>query len=149
MSASLRQAIAGLVLLVSAVPAGAAEWKHELAPYVWGSAMDGTVGVGDEFKIVNGGWGTNYGAGYWITSYDQTWTFGKDGANAQIQGAPNTFVTLVSTTNPTDSPTSFGTTDEREPALTQIRTVRPRRTRSPAAGSWVAIRPGGTVSLNG
>jgi opacity protein-like surface antigen len=47
MSASLRQAIAGLVLLVSAVPAGAAEWKHELAPYLWGSAMDGAVGIGD------------------------------------------------------------------------------------------------------
>jgi opacity protein-like surface antigen len=47
MSANLRRTIAGLVLLLMATPAGAAEWKHEFAPYLWGSAMDGTVGVGD------------------------------------------------------------------------------------------------------
>jgi hypothetical protein len=35
----------GLVLV--APPAAAAEWKHELAPYLWGSAMEGTVGIGD------------------------------------------------------------------------------------------------------
>jgi len=46
MSASLHHAIAGLALLLTAAPAGAAEWKHELAPYLWGSAMDGTTGIG-------------------------------------------------------------------------------------------------------
>lgn len=32
--------------LLAAVPLHAAEWKHELAPYVWGSAMNGTTAVG-------------------------------------------------------------------------------------------------------
>lgn len=34
------------VLLLAAGPLHAAEWKHELAPYLWGAAMDGTSGVG-------------------------------------------------------------------------------------------------------
>jgi opacity protein-like surface antigen len=38
---------AGLALALATVPATAAEWKHELAPYVWGSAMEGTAGIGD------------------------------------------------------------------------------------------------------
>lgn len=45
MSATLRTAIAFLAL-ASSCPAGAAEWKHELAPYVWGSAMDGATTLG-------------------------------------------------------------------------------------------------------
>jgi hypothetical protein len=33
--------------LLTVAPAQAEEWKHELAPYVWGSAMSGTVGIAD------------------------------------------------------------------------------------------------------
>ena len=47
MSPSLRTAVAAIALSFAATPAAAAEWKHELAPYIWGSAMEGTVGVGD------------------------------------------------------------------------------------------------------
>jgi hypothetical protein len=36
----------GLGLSVVAGQVHAAEWKHELAPYVWGSSMEGTVGIG-------------------------------------------------------------------------------------------------------
>jgi opacity protein-like surface antigen len=46
MSPCLRTAITVCVLSLAAAPAAAAEWKHELAPYLWGSAMEGTVGVG-------------------------------------------------------------------------------------------------------
>jgi opacity protein-like surface antigen len=42
-----RAPVACLVLVLAATPAAAAEWKHELAPYVWGSAMEGIVGIGD------------------------------------------------------------------------------------------------------
>jgi opacity protein-like surface antigen len=42
-----RAPVACCLLLLAAVPAWAAEWKHELAPYLWGSAMEGTVGIGD------------------------------------------------------------------------------------------------------
>ena len=41
------KAIAGLGLCLFASLANAAEWKHEVAPYVWGSSMQGSVGVGD------------------------------------------------------------------------------------------------------
>jgi hypothetical protein len=37
--------LAGLALL-AATPLHAEEWKHELAPYLWGSAMEGTTGIG-------------------------------------------------------------------------------------------------------
>jgi hypothetical protein len=37
--------LAGLALLAAA-PLHAEEWKHELAPYLWGSAMEGTTGIG-------------------------------------------------------------------------------------------------------
>jgi len=47
MSARLHHATLGLALLLTAARVGAAEWKHEFAPYLWGSAMEGTVGVGD------------------------------------------------------------------------------------------------------
>jgi len=46
MSIGLRAAFAAFTLTLAATPATAAEWKHELAPYVWGSAMEGTVGIG-------------------------------------------------------------------------------------------------------
>ena len=39
--------VASLALLAVASQANAAEWQHEIAPYLWGSAMDGTVGIGD------------------------------------------------------------------------------------------------------
>jgi hypothetical protein len=45
-TASLRTTIASLALIAIASPASAAEWKHEVAPYVWGSGMDGTTTVG-------------------------------------------------------------------------------------------------------
>jgi len=32
--------------LLGASPLSAEEWKHEIAPYVWGAAMDGSSGVG-------------------------------------------------------------------------------------------------------
>ena len=47
MSSSIRTMIASLALLTVVDHANASEWQHEIAPYVWGSAMDGTVGVGD------------------------------------------------------------------------------------------------------
>jgi hypothetical protein len=47
MSHCLRTAVAVLALASVATPAAAAEWKHEIAPYLWGSAMEGTVGIGD------------------------------------------------------------------------------------------------------
>jgi opacity protein-like surface antigen len=46
MSPCLRAAIAVMALALVSTPAAAAEWKHEFAPYLWGSAMDGTVGIG-------------------------------------------------------------------------------------------------------
>ena len=46
MPASPRAILTSLVLYAIAGTAHAAEWKHELAPYLWGSAMDGTVGIG-------------------------------------------------------------------------------------------------------
>lgn len=46
MSIGLRAAAAAFTLTLVATPAAAAEWKHEFAPYVWGSAMEGTVGIG-------------------------------------------------------------------------------------------------------
>ena len=46
MSASPRAVLTSLVLYAIAGTAHGAEWKHELAPYLWGSAMDGTVGIG-------------------------------------------------------------------------------------------------------
>jgi opacity protein-like surface antigen len=46
MSPRLRTAIACFALASASTPAAAAEWKHELAPYVWGSAMEGTIGIG-------------------------------------------------------------------------------------------------------
>ncbi len=46
MSIGLRAALAAFALALATTPATAAEWKHEIAPYVWGSGMDGTVGIG-------------------------------------------------------------------------------------------------------
>lgn len=40
-------AVAGLAFLLAAGTAAADGWKHEFAPYLWGSAMDGTTGIGD------------------------------------------------------------------------------------------------------
>ena len=39
-----RAALAAAALLSSA-PLHAGEWKHEIAPYLWGAGMDGTTGV--------------------------------------------------------------------------------------------------------
>ena len=47
MSIGSRTAVTVFALALASAPAAAAEWKHEVAPYVWGSAMEGTVGVGD------------------------------------------------------------------------------------------------------
>ena len=46
MSPSIHAAVACLALALASAPAVAAEWKHELAPYLWGSSMEGTVGIG-------------------------------------------------------------------------------------------------------
>lgn len=46
MRINLRALVASLALIAAAVPAVAAEWKHEVAPYVWGSAMDGATTLG-------------------------------------------------------------------------------------------------------
>lgn len=46
MSASLRKAITTLALVAVASPASAAEWKHEIAPYLWGSGMNGATALG-------------------------------------------------------------------------------------------------------
>ena len=46
MSPCLRTAVTVLALALVSNPAAAAEWKHEFAPYLWGSAMEGTVGIG-------------------------------------------------------------------------------------------------------
>lgn len=47
MSPCLRTAVTVCALALVSTPAAAAEWKHEFAPYLWGSSMDGTVGIGD------------------------------------------------------------------------------------------------------
>lgn len=47
MSSSIRKILVGVALLAAASQASAGDWQHEIAPYVWGSAMDGTVGIGD------------------------------------------------------------------------------------------------------
>jgi len=39
--------------LLAAAPLYAAEWKHEVAPYLWGSGMDGTTTVGTVAADVN------------------------------------------------------------------------------------------------
>lgn len=41
-----RSAVLAAVLSFAALPAGAGEWKHEFAPYLWGAAMSGQAGVG-------------------------------------------------------------------------------------------------------
>jgi hypothetical protein len=46
MSVRSNTTVVALALCAMANPASGAEWKHEFAPYLWGSAMDGTVGVG-------------------------------------------------------------------------------------------------------
>ena len=46
MHISSRPLLVGIAWLVAA-PLQAADWKQEFAPYVWGSGMDGTVGVAD------------------------------------------------------------------------------------------------------
>jgi len=46
MSSSIRKIMTGVALLATASQAYAGDWKHEIAPYLWGSAMDGTVGIG-------------------------------------------------------------------------------------------------------
>lgn len=46
MSPCLRTAVVAFALAFASTPAAAAEWKHEFAPYLWGSAMEGTVGIG-------------------------------------------------------------------------------------------------------
>jgi opacity protein-like surface antigen len=46
MSACFRNMVLSLWLCAVASVAHAAEWTHEIAPYVWGSSMQGTVGVG-------------------------------------------------------------------------------------------------------
>ncbi len=45
MSSSLVAATIGVALLAAA-PLHAAEWKHEVAPYLWGAAISGTTAVG-------------------------------------------------------------------------------------------------------
>src|SRR5512134_2841743 len=35
------------ILLLAAGPLRAEDWKHEVAPYLWGAALDGTSGVGN------------------------------------------------------------------------------------------------------
>lgn len=46
MPATATTTTAALVLLAIAGTASAAEWKHELAPYAWGSGMNGTTALG-------------------------------------------------------------------------------------------------------
>ena len=45
MNSSLVAATIGVALLAAA-PLHAAEWKHEVAPYLWGAAISGTTAVG-------------------------------------------------------------------------------------------------------
>jgi hypothetical protein len=42
----LHQTMLAGVGLLAAMPLHAEGWKHEIAPYLWGSAMEGTTGVG-------------------------------------------------------------------------------------------------------
>ena len=46
MLTTLRSITLGIALGTVAGLANAAEWKHEVAPYLWGSAMEGTAGIG-------------------------------------------------------------------------------------------------------
>lgn len=50
--------------------------------------------VDGEFKVVLDTWATNWGGGYWITSYNQRWTPASGGANAVWKDSPNTYVHL-------------------------------------------------------
>jgi hypothetical protein len=52
-----------------------------------------------QFKIANSGWSTQWGGGYWITSYDQRWTIGANGGNAIWKGSILAY-TQVNTLNP-------------------------------------------------
>ncbi|NQU68542.1 MAG: T9SS type A sorting domain-containing protein [Candidatus Marinimicrobia bacterium] len=51
-----------------------------------------TASLDGEFKIVDGDWAHNWGAGYWITDYDIRWTIGWDGTNAAWKGSPGTYL---------------------------------------------------------
>jgi hypothetical protein len=43
----LHTAVLAALALASAMPARAEGWKHEFAPYLWGSSMSGTAGIRD------------------------------------------------------------------------------------------------------
>jgi hypothetical protein len=47
MKTSIRVAIGGVLLATSATLHAEGTWRHEVAPYVWGSAMEGSASVGD------------------------------------------------------------------------------------------------------
>jgi opacity protein-like surface antigen len=41
--------------MLAAAPLQASEWEHEIAPYLWGAALDGTTGVGNATADVDVG----------------------------------------------------------------------------------------------
>ncbi|MCP4708119.1 MAG: hypothetical protein GY869_05815, partial [Planctomycetes bacterium] len=47
-----------------------------------------------EFKIVDTSWDYSWGAGFWITAYDQRWAIGSAGDNALWKGSPGAYVHL-------------------------------------------------------
>jgi hypothetical protein len=47
MSAGCRTVVISLALCAVMGQANAGEWKQEFAPYLWGSGMSGTTGIGD------------------------------------------------------------------------------------------------------
>ncbi|MBU1077155.1 MAG: hypothetical protein KKH98_07680, partial [Spirochaetes bacterium] len=64
----------------------------------------------NQFKISRSGWSPNWGDGFWITTYDNVWSINQDGGggNAIWKGSPNNYITVVSRTNPSADPDSFG-----------------------------------------
>ena len=48
--------------------------------------------VDDEFKVVHGSYGTDWGGGYWIDNYDIRWTPGWNGNNAVWKDSPDSYI---------------------------------------------------------
>jgi len=62
--------------------------------------------VDGEFKIVLNDWNTTWGAGYWITDYDQRWIIEPGGDNALWKGSPNTTIHVT-----IPDPNNYSSTD--------------------------------------
>lgn len=68
-----------LFLVCASAPVHASDWEHEVAPYLWGAALDGRSGVGDLSVDVDASFGDildNLELGFmgaWQAQRDQLW----------------------------------------------------------------------------